>query len=152
MRRLGNRDQCVFSRGRHRWGLVVTVFLLIMLLAMAAGAEQGFEVSGQFGLDTVAIPIPATLVNEIQLDSPGKLTVFKFGIESLLDLHIDYGDFSTRFNSLISVAGLERCILEASLPLGPILIEPEMWFAAPFETVMDINHFMNWVTIPPGGD
>lgn len=149
-----HRDQRVLLRGRHCWASAVTAFLLVLLLVMA-GADalgQQFDVSGQYGLDIVAIPIPVTLVSEIQLDSPGKLTVFKFGLESLLDLHVDYGEFSTHLNGLISVAGLERCILEASAYLGPILIEPEMWFAAPFETVTDINHFTNWVAIPPGGD
>jgi hypothetical protein len=154
MRRSGDRDQRVFLRGRHCRDSAITAFLLVLLLSIVGAETQGQElaVSGQFGLDTVAVPIPATLVSEIQLDSPGKLTVFKFGIESLLDLHVDYGDFSTRLNSLISVAGLERCILVAYVPLGPILFKPEMLFAAPFETVTDINHFTNWVAIPPGGD
>ena len=149
----GDWDQRVLLRGRHRWPLAVTTLLLLILTVTGTAAEgQQLKVSGQYGLDVVAIPIPATLVNEIQLDSPAKLTIFKFGVESLLDLHVDYGEFSSRLNGLISVAGLERCILEGSVPLGPILFEPEMWFAAPFETVQDINHFMNWVAIPPGGD
>ena len=152
----GDRGQWSFLTRRHRWVLPCTAFLLLILSITGAGAEECQDpvltVSGQYGLDVLAIPIPATLVSEIQLDTPGKLTVFKFGLDSLLDLHVNYGEFGMRLNGLISVAGLERCILEATAPLGPILFEPEMWFAAPFETVTDINHFTNWVAIPPGGD
>jgi len=131
----------------------MTAFLCAVGLAAISLACQGkLSVSGQYGLDIQAIPIPATLVDEIQVSSPGKLTVFKFGVDSLLDLRVGFGDFESHLNTSMGVAGLERCIVDASFALGPLSFKPELWFATPFETVVDVNHFTNYIPIPPGGD
>ncbi len=152
MRRRTDGDWRIPLRRRIGQSLF-TVLLLVCTSAVGIVVlGSAIDISGQYGLDVQAIPIPATLVDEIQLDSPAKFTVFRFGLDSILDLHIDYGGLSTSLNGAMSVAGLERCILEASIPLGAFLFEPEMWFAAPFESVTDINHFSNWVAIPPGGE
>lgn len=154
MRRRSDGDWHALLGRRHCQSSLTAVFWLLFTLVIAGVTAQGSVVgiSGQYGLDVQAIPIPATLVNEIQLESPAKFTVFKFGLDSILDLNLDYGDFTTHLNGAMSVAGLERCILEASVPLGGFVFKPEIWFAAPFESVVDINHFSNWVAIPPGGD
>jgi len=140
------------SRARARvWGLVATSGLVLAFLVGAALLSSGSPViDGSYVLDTIVMPIPATLVGEIQLDTPAELTLLKFGIESTLDLSVTYGSIWTHVNAAMSIPGLERVIFEAEAPFGPITIRPELWFAVPFETVTDINHFTNWVVIPPG--
>jgi len=135
--------------GRRKWrALAVAVALT---LAVASGAVgQGIEISGRYDLNTRMLPVPATLVSEIQLDAPAELTLLKFGIESSLDLSLTYGPLTTHLNTALSIPGLERFILDLAMPIGPAAATCEMWFAVPFETVTDINHFQNWVVIPPG--
>jgi len=114
------------------------------------GLGEVFDISGTHRLDVVFVPIPATLVDEIQLETPAELTVFKAGIESTLDLSVSYSEAVLHLNTAMNIAGMERIILDLTAPLGPLVFKPELWFAVPFETVTDINHFTNWVVIPPG--
>lgn len=116
---------------------------------VAIGQDQ-FSVSGRYGIRVDILPVPVTLIDEIKLDTPAELTLLKFGVENSLDLAVRFCDLLFLLDGSINIAGLERVILEMEAPLGPITIHPEMWFAVPFETVTDINHFTNWVVIPPG--
>jgi len=134
----------------RRRGLVLIGALVLALAVGFAGQGEALDISGTYQLDTVFVPIPATLVDEIQLDTPAELTVFKVGIESTLDLSVTFWDAVVHLNTAMNIAGLERFILDMTAPLGPLLLKPEIWFAVPFETVMDINHFTNWVVVPPG--
>jgi hypothetical protein len=136
------------KRGRREIALVGA--LVLWVAVGLTGVGEAVDISGTFGFDVVAVPIPATLVDEIQLDTPGELTVFKFGMEAELDLNVAYFGANMHLNTAMSIPGLERLILDQRFYLGPLLIKPEMWLATPFETVTDINHFTNWVVIPPG--
>jgi hypothetical protein len=108
------------------------------------------NVSGQYSLATIVMPVPATLQGGIQLDTPAEMTLLKFGIESELDFVATIWDAAFHLNSAINIAGLERVIVDVSIPLGPFKTKLEVWNAVPFETVTDVSHFTNWVVIPPG--
>jgi hypothetical protein len=108
------------------------------------------DISGSYGLNVVMLPIPATLINEIKLDAPAELTLLKFGMGAWGHLDIAFCNLLLTVNSAINIAGLERLILVMDAPLGPLHIKPEIWFATPFESVVDVNHFPNSVVIPPG--
>lgn len=134
--------------GRRSIALAVT--LALVGVVGLTGIGETVDISGTFGFDVIAIPIPATLVTEIQLDTPAELTIFKFGLEAELDLNVSYLGASMHMNTAMSIPGLQRLVLDEKFYLGPLLMKPETWFAVPFETVVDINHFTNSVVIPPG--
>jgi hypothetical protein len=141
------------SCGRWRRGSVlVGVSALALCFAVGlTGVGDPVDISGTFGFDVVAVPIPATLVDEIELDTPAELTLIKFGLEAELDLSLSFpADAGLHLNTAMSIPGLEHCVLDGRIYFGPLLIKPEVWLAVPFETVTDINHFTNWVVIPPG--
>jgi len=94
--------------------------------------------------------MPVTLIDNTQLDTPAELVVMKVGIEASLDFTATWNNVRLDWDSAMSIAGPERVILQGSIPLGPITIEPELWFAVPFETVTDIDHFTNYAVISPG--
>ena len=147
------RSRVVPAIGRHkngRWHLALAVAAAAFLSAAIVGQGTSLDIFGTFTVDTTVVPIPATLVDEIQLDAPAKLTSFKFGVDSMLDLSMAYGDSVLHINTSMSVPGLERFIVDATMLFGGAKVKGEMWFAVPFETVIDINHFINWVVIPPG--
>ena len=130
------------------------VFLVSLVLVLAgvgqAATGRVLDVSGQCSVATIMMPVPATLEGGIQLDTPAELTLLKFGIESELDFTATVWDAAFHLNSAINMAGLERVIVDFSAPLGPIAMKLELWNAVPFETVTDVDHFTNWVAIPPG--
>jgi len=129
---------------------VLLGWLVLVCLFGIVGAGEMLDIDGRYQLDVVLVPIPATLVGEIQLDSPAELTVFKTGVESTLDLSVAFWDGAFHLNTAMNIAGLERVIVDLAAPLGPIGLTTEIWLAVPFETVTDINHFTNWVVVPPG--
>lgn len=138
------------SCGRGRRGIACAALLVLGVAVGLAGTAETVDISGTFGFDVVAVPIPATLVDEIQLDTPGELTVFKFGLEAELDLNLTYLGATMHMNTAMSIPGLQRLVLDERFYFGPFHMKPEVWFAVPFETVTDINHFTNSVVIPPG--
>lgn len=153
MVRGGDRGQGGLLSGFRRMGRPFGIWLVVALalVGWCSPTHAGsWSVAGQYGVATIVIPVPASLVGGIQLDTPAELTLLKFGIESRLDFTMTSGGLGLHFNSAINIAGLERVILDVSLPLGPIQCKMEIWTAVPFETVTDVNHFTNWVVIPPG--
>jgi len=112
-------------------------------------AGKLLDVSGQYTLGTIMMPVPVTLEGGLQLDTPGEMTLLKFGIKSELDFTATIWDAAFHLNSAINIAGLERVILDFAATLGPFDSKFEIWNAVPFETVTDVNHFTNWVVIPP---
>lgn len=153
MRRAGDRP--------HQWGmrvgnkvvLPVIVFVSILMAVSLVGREaygELLDVSGRYSLATIVMPVPATLIGGIQLNTPAEMSLLTFGIESELDFVATIWDAALHFNSAINIAGLERIILDLSIPLGPFDTKLEIWHAVPFETVTDASHFTNWVVIPPG--
>ena len=122
-----------------------------MILTFAGREAYGelLDVSGRYSLATIVMPVPATLQGGIQLDTPAEMTLLIFGIESELDFTATIWDAALHFNSAINIAGLERVIMDLSIPLGLFDTKFEIWNAVPFETVTDVSHFTNWVVIPP---
>lgn len=153
MQRAGDcTHRCRMSR-RHHWALPLIVFVsFLMVLAFSGRETYGklLDVSGRYSLATIVMPVPATLQGGIQLDTPAEMTLLTFGIESELDFIATIWDAALHFNSAINIAGLERVIIDVSIPLGLFDTKLEIWNAVPFETVTDVSHFTNWVVIPPG--
>jgi len=137
------------ARGVAPAVLLVSLVLVLMCVGQVA-VGRVLDVSGQCSVATIMMPVPATLEGGIQLDTPAELTLLKFGIESELDFTATVWDAALHMNSAINIAGLERVIVDFSAPLGPIGLKLELWNAVPFETVTDVDHFTNWVAIPPG--
>ena len=150
MRRLGNRiHRCRMIRGYHGAFSLAVSILLLTILTFAGQATYGelLDVSGRYNLATIVMPVPVTLIGGIQLNTPGELTLLKFGIESTLDFTATIWDAAFHLNSAINIAGLERVITDASISLGPFDAKLEVWHAVPFETVTDVSHFSNAVVI-----
>jgi len=136
---------------RHQWVVTVAVsFLLILTLAGQETHGELLEVSGRYSLATIVMPVPASLIGVIQVNTPAEMTLLKFGIESELDFTATIWDAKFHLNSAINIAGLERVILDGYIDLGLFDVKLEVWHAVPFETVTDVSHFANWVVIPPG--
>jgi hypothetical protein len=153
MVRSGDRGQGVWLNRFRRAGAPrgFLVMGILALVGLSAPTQAGaMSVAGQYGMAVIVIPVPATLVGGIQLDTPAELTLLKFGIESRLDFTMTSGGLDFHFNSAINIAGLERVITDVSLSLGPLECKMELWSAVPFETVTDVNHFTDWVVVPPG--
>jgi len=130
---------------------VTLVFVWVLLLVVSlVGQSEPLSVSGRFGLATVMIPMPATLSNDVQVETPAEYAVFKTAIEASLRFSASWDNIRLDWDSAMNIAGPERVIIEAEIPFGPITITPEVWFAVPFETVTDIDHFTNYIVIPPG--
>ncbi|MCK5587026.1 hypothetical protein KAJ02_13215 [Candidatus Bipolaricaulota bacterium] len=145
MRRVGDR--------RHHWvfPLIVSVsFLMILTSAGRKAYGELLDVSGQYSLATIVMPVPASLIGVIQVDTPAEMTLLKFGIESELDFTATIWDAKFHLNSAINIAGLERVIIDGFIDLGLFDMKLEIWNAVPFETSTDVSHFPNWVVIPPG--
>ena len=140
-----NRKWC--CRHRQAMWLLSAVFMLLCSGQLMYG--KLIDVSGQYSLGTIMMPVPATLENGIQLDTPAEMTLLKFGIKSELDFTATIWDAAFHLNSAISIAGLERVIVDVAIPLGPFDTKLEVWNAVPFETVTDVSHFTNWVVLPP---
>jgi len=116
--------------------------------------------SGRFGLDFVARRIPTTVTGEIKLDTPSEFVMLEFAIASKLVLNVPFGgcmDFSV--DVAVNTAGPEHFVFKGNAALGQVdiygfilegvSVVPEMWFAVPFETVLDVNNLPNSVLIPP---
>jgi len=126
-----------------------SLIILLLLVLMIAWPTQA-QVSGSSRLDVAALPIPCTLVDEIKLDTPCELTLLKFDIESLLNLNITISGVVLKTDSAIGIAGPEHFILQGIATLGAATLFSELWFAVPFESVIDANSQPNVVVIPPG--
>ncbi|MFC2095976.1 hypothetical protein ACFLSW_06050, partial [Candidatus Bipolaricaulota bacterium] len=153
MRRLANQvHRCRMGRQCH-WRFIFTV-VFSLLATMAIGGQivyaELLDVSGQYSLSTIVMPVPASLIGVIQVNTPAEMTLLKFGIESELDFTATIWDAKFHLNSALNIAGLERVIVDGSVSLGPFDMKLEIWSAVPFETVTDVSLFSNAVVLPPG--
>ncbi len=135
----------------HSWGSrsFVSLIVFIAVLVVLSLSVQA-QISGSSRLDVAAFPIPCTVVDEIMLNTPCERTLLAFDIESILSLNITLSGMVAKIDSAIGIAGPEHLILQGIFNLGAVTIHPEIWFAVPFETVLDVNNQINVVVIPPG--
>lgn len=134
------------------------VLLAVLWLAVGGGASYG-QLSGQFGVDITARRIPTTLSGEIVLDTPSEFAMLEFGIASNLDLKVGLGFADLLVDAAVNMAGPEHLVLAGEvrggslaaygIALDALSIRPEIWFAVPFEAVVDVNNLPNAVVIPP---
>ena len=142
-----------------RWRFCISLLILVAVLGGSVVATQA-RLSGRIGVNLSAYPIPTSLTDEIQLDTPSELAVFRLGLESTLILNATFAGVDFALNTASCVAGPERLIFSATakldelnlkgVTLSGIKMVPEMWFAVPFEAVTDVNNFPNSVVISPG--
>jgi len=133
--------------------------LLVVVAVLLAGTAAYGQVSGKFGLDVTARRIPTTLTGEIVLDTPSEFAMLEFGIASNLHLKVGYGFADFIIDGATNMAGPEHLAFAADVRLGNlaaygisldgVTISPELWFAVPFEAVVDVNNLPNAVVIPP---
>jgi hypothetical protein len=125
--------------------------LVLLLICLAANSlDLRADLSGSSRIDLAMNPIPCTLVDEIDLQTPCEKTLLKFDIESIINATITTSGLQLNFDSAMGIAGLEHLILTATATIGSIDIKSELWLAAPFESVIDVNNQPNVVLIPPG--
>ena len=151
MRRRKGTDHPGKCRGELQgaWWLAVCIVMVLVTASVLCVAEP-LTVSGRFGLDVCMIPMPTTLMNNVQLDTPTEFTQLKHSMEASLNFTATWDQVRLDWDSAMNIAGPERVILEGTIPLGPLMLEPELWFAVPFETVKDIDNFTNYAVISPG--
>jgi len=136
------------------WVVAAVVFVLVI----GAVSSHG-QMSGQFGLDIIARRIPTTLTGEIKLDTPSEFVMLEFAIASNLVLTVPLGFADLSLDVAINTAGPEHFVFKGNAALGEVdiyglilegvSVVPEMWFAVPFESVLDVNNLPNSVLIPP---
>jgi hypothetical protein len=97
-----------------------------------------------------AIPLPCTLVGEIKLDTPCERTVFSWDLDMAINLKLSFSPSELWLDAVGGFAGFEHVILGAKGVLGGVTIQPELWFAVPFESVTDVNNLPNAAVISPG--
>jgi len=141
---------------RGRWGIAGAVALCG---ALAVGSIAFGQLSGRFGLDLIARRIPTTLTGEIKLDTPSEFAMLEFGLASRLILNVDLTYTVLNLDGAVNMAGPEHLILKCTsqweqIGLAPVILDklsvvPEIWFAVPFEAVVDVNNLPNSVVIPP---
>ena len=140
---------------RGFWVSAIGVLLLVIFVASSYA-----QMSGRIGLDFIARRIPTTLTGEIALDTPSEYVMLEFAIASNLILKVPLGFMDLNVDAAVNTAGPEHLVLKGNAALGKVdiygvILEgvslvPEMWFAVPFETVLDVNNLPNSVLIPPG--
>jgi len=127
---------------------------------LSLGIASHAQLSGQFGLGVITRRIPTTLTGEIKLDTPSEFVMLEFAIASNAVLNVDLGFIDLGINAAVNTAGPEHFVFKTPLsfgglpvygiPLDELSMVPEMWFAVPFDAVMDVNNLPNSVVIPPG--
>jgi len=140
---------------RAALGVLVVAALILGLSAVTSHGQM----SGRFGLDFVARRIPTTLTGEIKLDTPSEYVMLEFAIASKLFLTVPLGCADLNVDVAVNTAGPEHFVFRGNAALGEVdiyglILEgfsviPEIWFAVPFETVLDVNNLPNSVLIPP---
>ena len=138
----------------------VVIVSVACLLLLSCGVASHAQLSGQFGLGIITRRIPTTLTGEIKLDTPSEFVMLEFAIASNAVLNVDLGLFDLNIDAAVNTAGPEHFVFKAplnfgSLPIYEITLDelsvvPELWFAVPFEAVMDVNNLPNSVVVPPG--
>jgi hypothetical protein len=138
--------------------LFCAVLLAVVAVLLAGTAAYG-QVSGRFGLDITARRIPTTLTGEIVLDTPSEFAMLEFGIASNLALKADFGVGNFLLDAATNMAGPEHLVATGVLKadgfeaygfrLDGLSVSSELWFAVPFEAVLDVNNLPNAVVIPP---
>jgi len=136
------------------------LLLICLVVLVFSGIQAVSQMAGRFGLDLIARPIPATLTDEIKLNTPSEFSALQFAVRSSIVLNVDFGIMDLDVDAATNLAGPEHLVIKTPLEFarvpGPsftfedVKLVPEMWFAVPFESVTDVNNLPNSVVIPPG--
>jgi hypothetical protein len=156
---LGRNCTVVLKARQAFFGRLRRAALLVIVGWFLVGAPVTAQLSGQFGLDLVARRIPTTETDEIKLNTPSEFAELEFGIVSNLDLKVRSGFTDFTVDGATNMAGPEHLILAGvmkgkdfqayGIKLDELSLAPELWFAVPFEAVLDVNNLPNAVVIPP---
>ena len=108
------------------------------------------QLSGSTTVNLSAIPLPCSLVGEVKLDTPCERTVFSWDLDMAIKLKLSFSPSELWLDAVGGFAGFEHVIVGAKGTLAGATIQPELWFAVPFESVTDINNLPNAAVISPG--
>ena len=108
------------------------------------------QLSGSTTVNLSAIPLPCSLVGEVKLDTPCERTVFSWDLDMAIKLKLSFSPSELWLDAVGGFAGFEHVIVGAKGTLAGATIQPELWFAVPFESVTDINNLSNAAVIAPG--
>jgi len=107
--------------------------------------------SGNTAVNLSAIPLPCSLVDEVKLDTPCERTVFSWDLDMATKFRLSLNPSELWLDATGGFAGFEHVVLGGKADFAGITVKSELWFAAPFESVSDVNDLPNAVLIPPGG-
>lgn len=143
-------DRGCLSRIAVSGGSLFICSLVAVILIARSAVAVPVEFSGQYTLSAVVIPVSATLLGGTWIGTPAEFIYPRLGIESSLDLTASTGNWCLHANSAMNFTGFERLILDAGLCVGAITLKPELWWAVPYETVIDDDSIVNSLVIQPG--
>lgn len=132
----------------ERWRSWVVVAALTLIVGISASAQA--EITGSSRIDASMKPIPCTLVDVIDLDTPCERTILTFDIESIISVSLVSDDMRLTTDLAAGIAGLEHGLFSWDATMGELELSAKLWFATPYESVTDVNGLPNTVIIPPG--
>lgn len=136
--------------GAKRFGIAASSIGVCLLLSIFSFSGYPLSLSGSTAVNLSAIPLPCSLVGEIKLDTPCERTVFSWDLDMAIKLKLTFSPSELWLNAVGGFAGFEHVVVGAKKEFAGITVEPELWFAVPFESVTDVNNLPNAAVIPPG--
>ena len=127
--------------------LLLTLVFLLSFIPRVFALEE-FSLSSKLNLS--GTPMPCSLTDEIQLDAPCEETFIKWDVKSIVDLDFKIGKTDYFLDSALSIAHPEHLVLGLESSMGELTVKPEIWFAVPFQSAIDVSNLYNSVVIPPG--
>jgi len=137
-------------RNLSRRRLVLLIFLTLFVIAGSFDSLALEEFSLNSKLSLSATPMPCTLSEEIESETPCERAFLKWDIKSIIDLDVKFGNTDYFLDTALSISHPEHLVLGLQSDVGGFTLRPEIWFAAPFESITDVNNMYNSVVIPPG--
>lgn len=138
----------VGSPQRRRFCALVLATVLVGVVGTPDVARA--DVTGSSRLDASMKPIPCTLVDTIDLDTPCERTILTFDIESIISVSLVSDHMRLTTDLAAGIAGLEHGLFNWDATIGQLDLTAQLWFATPYESVTDVNGLPNTVVIPPG--
>ncbi len=119
------------------------------VLGQVSSSKLGV-LTGSTTLSIAGYPLPCSVVDEIKLDTPCERTVFAWDVEIGINLKCSFDPLAVLLSTVLGIPGFEHVVAGLEGTLAGITIKPEMDFAVPYESVVDVNNLPNMAVIPPG--
>jgi len=136
------------NRSKKYWLLCSLLLPVVFALTLQAATLEDFSLNSRLSLS--ARPMPCSLSGEIKTEAPCENAFFKWNARSLIDLDLRVGNVDYFLDSSLSIPHPEHLVLGLETDVAEITVEPEIWFAVPFQGVVDANNISTSVVVPPG--